>query len=489
MLAPPDLVPVGTASDFRQSHRWVLSFRSWRHPAHHSQILIYRSPESPSSSTPPNDRWYSIANECPHLGLPLEAGDIEDFGPVSSLSLDDQLDDEDPPVDQPIIICPFHQYDFGLRDGRGSSGSTACTYKVEVRDGRVWVEPPGDKSDDYRLLGVRMVSEQFADSAPTPAAVDIAPLLSGSGVDAPTSIVGWCRFILLAPSPTAKVALTRHLVALFRSGQLTRLSDPVRDVPHPSEPYRDPLVKTVRPGQASTLGKAGSAQNRVKLLHALAAIEQWAIDLAIDCVSRFHAWKTGTTEGTEGKKMPWTFVSDFLKVAEDEAKHFTLLVERLDEMGCKYGDLAVHNGLWESATTTSHSLFSRLAIIHLVHEARGLDSNPMQIKRCRAAGDERSAQVLEVIHYDEITHVAAGHRHFLHLCETHSPPLDPVATFRREVETHFHGRLRGPFNDEDREKAGLDKGYYEGLNGRGFASRPRVDDAARPVTGRGDVRA
>lgn len=43
-----------------------------------------------------------------------------------------------------------------------------------------------------------------------------------------------------------------------------------------------------------------------------------------------------------------------------------------------------------------------------MHEARGLDSNPMQIKRCRAAGDEESASLLEIIHYDEITHVASG---------------------------------------------------------------------------------
>lgn len=59
-------------------------------------------------------------------------------------------------------------------------------------------------------------------------------------------------------------------------------------------------------------------------------------------------------------------MSDFLKIAEDEAKHFSLLEERLGEMGCKYGDLAVHGALWESAMETSHSLFSRLAIIHLV---------------------------------------------------------------------------------------------------------------------------
>lgn len=114
-------------------------------------------------------------------------------------------------------------------------------------------------------------------------------------------------------------------------------------------------------------GKGGSVSSRIKLLHALASIEQWAIDLAIDCISRFHSWKLGTTNGKEGeKRLPWNFFSDFLKVAEDEAKHFTLLEERLREMGSWYGEFAVHNGLWESALETSQSLFSRLAIIHLV---------------------------------------------------------------------------------------------------------------------------
>ncbi|GAA5920239.1 hypothetical protein JCM1841_000436 [Sporobolomyces salmonicolor] len=479
VTAPVDLVPLGLVSDFQQSHRYVVSFRNWLNPVEHSQLLIYRQDD--------NQRWYGIANECPHLSLPLEQGDIEDLCESTS---HDGADSDENPASQPIILCPFHQYDWGLRDGQSSTGMRACTYRVEARDdGRLWMEPPGDRGDDYRLLGVRIVSERFASSASPPAAADLASLLSSislcadltssssspsaitippapSSPSQPTSIVGWARLILLAPSPTAKVSLTRHLVALFRSGQLTRLSSP-SDPPQPAEPYRAPSVVTVAPGQALKLGKAGSVQNRIKLLHALAAIEQWAIDLAVDCVARFYDWRVGADDGKEGKRMPWSFVADFLKVAEDEAKHFTLLSERLEQLGSKYGDLAVHNGLWESATATSHSLFARLAVIHLVHEARGLDSNPMQIKRCRAAGDEESAKVLEVIHWDEITHVATGHRHFVHLCANHAPPLDPVITFRHEVSSHFFGALRGPFNEEDRLKAGMEKGWYDGLRGRG----------------------
>ena len=60
-------------------------------------------------------------------------------------------------------------------------------------------------------------------------------------------------------------------------------------------------------------------------------------------------------------------------MAEDEAKHFSLLKTRLEELGSYYGAHTVHAGLWESALDTQDDLLARLAIIHLVHEARGLD--------------------------------------------------------------------------------------------------------------------
>jgi hypothetical protein len=61
------------------------------------------------------------------------------------------------------------------------------------------------------------------------------------------------------------------------------------------------------------------------------------------------------------------------QVAEDESKHFSLLTTRLEELGSYYGAHTVHAGLWESALDTQDDLLARLAIIHLVHEARGLD--------------------------------------------------------------------------------------------------------------------
>lgn len=161
----------------------------------------------------------------------------------------------------------------------------------------------------------------------------------------PRTIVAHCRAVLLARTPAHKVALVRRLVSQFRSGTLTRLADAATDPPHPTEPYRAPSTKLVSSGQTRPLGKGGSVQTRIRMLHALANIELWAIDLAVDHVARFHDWRLGTDDGRgSGKRVGWTFVADFLRVAEDEAKHFTLLSERLEALGCKYGELSVHNG-------------------------------------------------------------------------------------------------------------------------------------------------
>ena len=66
--------------------------------------------------------------------------------------------------------------------------------------------------------------------------------------------------------------------------------------------------------------------------------------------------------------MPREFFTDFVKVAQDEGRHFTLLASRLEELGSFYGALPAHDGLWDSATATSHDLLARLAVEHCVHE-------------------------------------------------------------------------------------------------------------------------
>lgn len=175
------------------------------------------------------------------------------------------------------------------------------------------------------------------------------------------------------------------------------------------------------------------------------------------------SWDIIARFGPSHPTLPHQFFSDFTKIALDESKHFSLLCARLTSLGSFYGSHTVHAGLWQSAAETSTSLKSRLAIIHLVHEARGLDVNPATIAKFRRQGDKESVATLEVIHHDEITHVTAGHRWFTHMCAEDG--VDPVATFREEVRQHFAGTLKGPFNEADRRKAGMTPDFYEDLKG------------------------
>ncbi|KAM1019697.1 hypothetical protein ACFX2C_041172 [Malus domestica] len=97
--------------------------------------------------------------------------------------------------------------------------------------------------------------------------------------------------------------------------------------------------------------------------------------------------------------MPREFFMDFVKVAQDEGHHFTLLASRLEEMGLFYGALATHDGLWPSGTRQLPlpDLMARLAIEHCVHEARGLNVVPTTISQFRNKGDDKTAELRESV--------------------------------------------------------------------------------------------
>jgi uncharacterized ferritin-like protein (DUF455 family) len=145
-------------------------------------------------------------------------------------------------------------------------------------------------------------------------------------------------------------------------------------------------------------------------------------------------------------------------VGGEEADHFAMVRGRLAELGADYGDLPAHDGLWQAARDTADSLPARLAIVPLVLEARGLDVNPQMAEKFRAAGDEESARILDVILRDEVGHVAAGMRWFSAICVKSGH--DPVENFRRLVAERFKGGLKPPFNEAAREQAGLIKAFY-----------------------------
>ena len=66
---------------------------------------------------------------------------------------------------------------------------------------------------------------------------------------------------------------------------------------------------------------------------------------------------------------------------------------------------------------TSDHILSRLAIVLLVLEARGLDTTPGAIKKLSTTGDTKAARILKIIGEEEISHVATGVQWFHHICK------------------------------------------------------------------------
>jgi len=254
-----------------------------------------------------------------------------------------------------------------------------------------------------------------------------------------TAITG----ILATRSPQDKAEATRRLFCAWNAGEFTEIGD-ISPPDRPGRPDR-PELRPPREVPRRRIGRAPGG--RIALVHAIAHIELNAIDLALDMACRYSS-----------HGLPRDFYTDWLSVADDEARHFLMLADRLATMGASYGDLLAHDGLWQAAQETADDLLGRLAIAPLVLEARGLDVTPTMIDKLLAVGDPETARAFEIIMTDEIGHVAVGKKWFDFVCGVER--LDPVSTWHRLVGTYFRGPLKPPFNIAARTAARFSAAFY-----------------------------
>lgn len=205
----------------------------------------------------------------------------------------------------------------------------------------------------------------------------------------------------------------------------------------PAQPGRPAQPELVPPGQVARR-RLGSPEGRAALIHAIAHIEFNAINLALDATLRFP-------------QMPAEFYRDWLSVAADEAKHFLLLAERLQQLGYQYGDFSAHNGLWEMAEKTAHDVLIRMALVPRVLEARGLDVTPGMIQRLQSVGDQDTVAILKIILHEEERHVEVGSHWFRYCCERRDMESD--ATFETLLEQYYQGQIKLPLNEPARRRA------------------------------------
>jgi len=249
---------------------------------------------------------------------------------------------------------------------------------------------------------------------------------------------------LLTPRLDEKLQLARALWVDWQNGGLT-----VEEIELPllDQAGRPEKPELVSPSEVPRR-KLGSPLGHAAMIHAVAHIEFNAINLACDAAYRFRG-------------LPEQYYADWLKVASEEAYHFSMLQGRLEQLGYQYGDFPAHSGLWDLAQQTAHDVRQRMALVPRVMEARGLDVTPGMIERFSRIGDKDSVRILQIILRDEVGHVEAGSRWFHYLCERDG--LDSEQYYFELLNNYFKGGIRCPLHKAARLEAGFSERELEQL--------------------------
>jgi len=251
---------------------------------------------------------------------------------------------------------------------------------------------------------------------------------------------------LLEDDPLTKTKQVERLYADFTSTQVDMSThDAVDTIEIPGRPSRPQLARPSKVARRNLTTELG----RVALVHAICHIEFNAINLALDAAYRFQ-------------HMPRDYYLDWMKVAAEEAKHFLLLSDRLQQLDSSYGEHLAHNGLWEMAMKTQHSIVERMALVPRVLEARGLDVTPGIINRLKVVGDLDTVNILKIILHDEIGHVEIGTKWFRYACQQQN--IDSESTFISLLKQYNVTIGNGPLHIDAREQAGFSQAELNALS-------------------------
>ncbi len=248
--------------------------------------------------------------------------------------------------------------------------------------------------------------------------------------------------ILTTQHPSDKITRFNAFYDLYKKDEIQFEKHFVtQDFEHPS--YAG-FCRIVPPQVVPKRKNLGQKEGQVLLLHAIAHIEYSAIDLALDHAYRFN-------------NMPKSYYDDWLEVAEDEIRHFEMIESLLKELGSCYGEVEVHNALFEASQRTG-TLLERMAVVPRFLEANGLDATPeIATRLTRMPHSEmidKILKVLDVILEEEVDHVRKGDRWFSYACERNG--LDRSVYFEI-IEKYYPDSFprQKHINVEARQEAGF----------------------------------
>ena len=250
------------------------------------------------------------------------------------------------------------------------------------------------------------------------------------------------ELVLQAKSAEQKVELFESFYESYKRGEV--VFDEEYKTLYFQEPSYCEFCKVIPPQDVPKRKNLTVPEGQINLLHAIAHIEYSAIDLALDGAYRF-------------KGLPKAYYDDWLEVAADEVRHFVMLEKLLKELDAKYGDIEVHNALFEASQKTQ-TLLERMAVVPRYLEANGLDATPMILTKLKKLPKNdmvtKIIATLEVILEEEVDHVKKGDVWFAYACEQEGVKKD---VYFEIIEKYYpRGFLRPQnLNLEARKEAGF----------------------------------
>ena len=208
-----------------------------------------------------------------------------------------------------------------------------------------------------------------------------------------------------------------------------------------------------------------------------------------ECLARFAHHELMAVELFAWALLRWpdapvTLRRGLLSTLADEQRHCGLYLSRLKAHGETFEGRAHSDYFWRQAPAIAESpagLGAFLAAMGLTLEQANLDFSLTYRDGFRAAGDERSAQVCQTVHDDEIRHVALAARWLPRLTAgakgTNSP--SQIEAYQASVPFPLAAnRAKGRrFDVPAREAAGLDRPFIEFVrtarSSQQMAGRPR----------------
>lgn len=138
----------------------------------------------------------------------------------------------------------------------------------------------------------------------------------------------------------------------------------------------------------------GHPDNRAICLHRFAGHELLAVEIMAQALLAFP-------------KAPKAFRRGVANTLKEEQGHVRLYMQRMEELGLKFGDLPLYRYFWNQVPhlkTPTHYV----SVMSLTFEMANLDFAPLYGKSFAHFGDTQSAALMEQILLDEIRHVSFG---------------------------------------------------------------------------------